>query len=116
MRETALDELAAPPQQTLAVLTPHPPPVRIHRLLLSLLARPVPQPLLLLLWNVAANLVTLHPLNHRAAVVALVRHQRFNAVDVHFRFVAGSQLSLAPDLLRHREARFPQVLAQRPSD
>src|ERR1017187_4740767 len=92
MREAALDELAAPPQQTLAVLASHPPPVRIHRLLLSLLARPIPLPLLFLLRNVAANLVTLHPLDHRAAVVALIRHQLFDAVDVHFRFVAGSQL------------------------
>src|SRR5271165_5476606 len=57
MREAALDELAAPPQQTLAVLAPHPPSVGIHRLLLSLLARPIPIPLRLLLRNVAANLV-----------------------------------------------------------
>src|ERR1035441_4900970 len=98
MRETALDELAAPPQQTLAVLPPHPPPVRIPRLLLSLLARPVPQPLLLLLWNVAANLVTLHPLNHRAAVVALVRHQLFNPTNVHLGLITGSQLGVPGEL------------------
>src|SRR5271157_5469723 len=83
VREAALDQLAAPPQQTLAVLAPHPPPVRIHRLLLTLLARPIPQPLLLLLRNVAAKLVTLHSLDHRAAVIALVRDQLFDAVDVH---------------------------------
>src|SRR5664279_847884 len=105
MREAALNELAAPPQQTLAVLTPHPPTVRIHRLLLGLLARPIPLPLLLLLRNVAANLVTLHPLDHRAAVVALIRNQLFNPANVDLGLIVGAQLGLAPDLLRHRHAR-----------
>src|ERR1035441_7782627 len=58
VRETTFDELAAPPPQTLAVLAPHPPPVRIHRLLLRMLARPVPSPLLFLLRNVTALAVT----------------------------------------------------------
>src|ERR1017187_7848106 len=97
VREAALDQLAAPPQQTLAVLAPHPPPVGIHRLLLSLLARPVPQPFLLLLRNVAANLVTLHPLDHRAAVVALVRHQIFDPSNVHLGLIVWPQLGPAPD-------------------
>src|ERR1035438_1816577 len=97
MCEAALDQLAAPPQQTLAVLAPHPPPVRIHRLLLGLLARPIPLPLLPLLRNVAANLVTLHPLDHRAAVVALVRDQLFDPGDVHFGIIVWPQLGLAPE-------------------
>src|SRR5664279_1772240 len=113
MRKAALDELTAPPQQTLAVLAPHSPPVRIHRLLLSLLARPIPLPLLLLLRNVAAHLVTLHPLDHRAAVVALVRHQLFDPANVDLGLIFGPQLGLAPDLLRHRHARLAQRLVQR---
>src|SRR5450755_1231875 len=113
MRKAALNELAAPPQYTLAVLAPHPPPVRIHRLLLSLLARPVPPPLLFLLRNVAAHLVTLHPLDHRAAVVALIRNQLFDPANVDLGRIAGPQLGLAPHLFRHRHARFAQRLVQR---
>src|SRR6266536_4832352 len=67
--EAALREFAAPPQYTLAVLAPHPPPIRIHRLLFGLLACPVPPPLLLLLRNVAAHAVRLHPFHHRTAVI-----------------------------------------------
>src|ERR1017187_9654547 len=112
MREAALDELAAPPQQTLAVLAPHPPPVRIHCLLLSLLACPVPLPLLLLLGNVTANLVTLHPLDDRAAVISLVRDQLFNPANVDLGPVAGPQFGFTPDLFRHPHARLAQRLVQ----
>ena len=68
MREAAFHQLAAPPEQAAS----HPPPVLIDRLLFLGLALPVAPPLLPLLRNVTAHLVTLHALDHCAAVVALV--------------------------------------------
>src|SRR5215472_9197302 len=61
-------------------------------------ALPVAPSFLLLLRNVAAHLITLHPLHHRATVVALVRHQFFDPLQVHLRFVLGPQIGLPSDL------------------
>ena len=49
MREAAFHQLAAPPEQALAVAASHPPPVLIDRLLFLGLALPVAPPLLPLL-------------------------------------------------------------------
>src|SRR5271154_2807073 len=95
--EAALDQFAAPSQQTLAVLASHSLPVRIDRLLLLALALPVPLALLLLLGNVAAHLVTLHPLQHRAAVITLVRNQFLDAERVDLRLLFRMQPDLALD-------------------
>jgi hypothetical protein len=55
MSKGSFDELASPPQQTLAILAPHPLTILINRLLLTLLAFPVPLARLLLFRNVCAN-------------------------------------------------------------
>src|SRR5580704_4529333 len=80
--EAAFHQLAAPPEQALAVAAAHPLPIPIHRLLLLGLTLPVALPLLLLLRDVTAHLVTLYPLDHCSAVVALIRDQLFDPVDV----------------------------------
>src|SRR5271156_4421366 len=54
MREAAFHQLAAPPEQALAVARSHPPPVLIDRLLFLRFALPVAPPFLLLLRNVTA--------------------------------------------------------------
>src|SRR6266849_4594647 len=113
VREAALHQFAAPPQQTLAVLAPHPPPVRVHGLLFGLFARPVPPPLLFLLRNVAAHFVRLHPLHHRAAVIALVGHRLFDPSHVHLGRFVGPQLCLAPNLLRHCHPGLAQRFIER---
>ena len=46
-------------------------------------------------------------------MIALVGDQLFDAGDVHLGLIAGPLLRLAPDLLRHRHARFAQRLVQR---
>src|ERR1019366_7399674 len=97
----------------LAVVAAHPPPVLVNRLLFLGFALPVTSPFLLLLWNVATYLVALHSLDYRAAVIALVGNQLFDPVDVHLRLLAGPQLGLAPDLLRHCHPRLAQRLVQR---
>ncbi len=45
--EAAFHQLAAPPEQALAVIALHPPPIRVHRLLLAGFTLPVPPPFLL---------------------------------------------------------------------
>jgi hypothetical protein len=59
----------------------------------------------LLLQNVAAHLVTLHPLDHRAAVVALVGDQLFDAAVVHLGPSVGPLLRFPSNLLRHHRSR-----------
>ena len=50
-------------------------------------------PFLLFLRNVAAYLITLQPLQHRAAMVALVGHHLFDTVNVDLGFVLGPLFS-----------------------
>src|ERR1035437_11134476 len=88
------------------------PPVFVGPLLLLRLAFPVALTLLLLLWDVAANSVTLHPLESRSAVVTLVRNQLFDAVDVDLH-IARTRLSLIRRQLGHRPSRLDQRCVQR---
>src|SRR6516164_2955390 len=112
MRKAAFHQLAAPPQYALAVLTLHPPPILVYRLLFGPLALPLPSSSLLLLRHVAAHLIGLSPLQDRAAVVAFVGHHLFDAVDVDLGLVVGPLLGFASDLFRHRHARLAQRRVQ----
>jgi len=57
----------------LAVAAAHPPPILIDRLLFLGLALSMASPLLLFLRNITAHFGTLHALDNRATVIALVR-------------------------------------------
>src|ERR1700733_2647016 len=92
VREAAFHQFASPPQQTLAVDAAHPSPILVHSLLLLALALPVALPRLFLFWNVSTHLVTLHPLQDRAAVVNLVRYHLFDSLDVDLGRILGSLL------------------------
>src|SRR5437773_9853597 len=59
-------------------------------MLFGLFARPVPPPLRFLLGNVTAHPVRLHPLHHRAAVIALVGHRLLDPGHVHLRWGRNS--------------------------
>ena len=77
---------------------PHPPPILVHRLLLRpacSAASAAPPPLCATSRNVAAHLLTLYPLDHRVAVVALVGDQVFDTIDVHLRLLVGPLVRFA---------------------
>jgi|SRR5215469_15213481 len=54
-----------------------------------------PPPLCATSRNVAAHLLTLYPLDHRVAVVALVGDQVFDTIDVHLRLLVGPLVRFA---------------------
>src|SRR6516164_236143 len=108
MRKAAFHQLAAPPQYALAVLTLHPPPILVYRLLFGPLALPLASSSLLLFRNVAAHLIALHPLQYCPAMVTLVGNHLFDTVDVDFGLILGPLLRFPSDLFRHRQARLAQ--------
>ena len=69
MSKGSFDELASSPQQFLAILAAHPLTVLINRLLLALLALPLPLAGLLLLRDVSANFQFLDLLKSFAAIL-----------------------------------------------
>src|ERR1700677_3301884 len=97
VREATFHQLAPSPQYTLAVLAPASLSILVHQLLLLPFALPVPPPFLFLLRNISSHFVTLHPLQHRPAVVAAVGNQLFNSLQVHFRFLLRPLLRLVFD-------------------
>ena len=102
--ETAFDELPAPSQYALAVVTVHSSPAGVHRLLLSSLAISVALSLPLPLRNIGAYLVTLYPLQPRTRVIALVGDHLLDALHVHLRLLARMLFGLPHRKLRHRFA------------
>jgi hypothetical protein len=85
--KTSFHELAAPPQQTLAVLALHLPSVSIDRLLLALLALPVSLAPLLLFRNASANFGLIELLENRAAMILLVRDHLVDSSHVDLVFL-----------------------------
>lgn len=95
--KTSFDELAASPEQTLAIVAANPLPILINGLLFFFLALPVPLVRLLLFRNVGANFVLLDLFEHRAAMIAFVRNQLFDPVHVDLRLRFRMQIGLALD-------------------
>src|SRR6266704_4881267 len=86
VRKAPLDQRAPLPKQVLAIGAVHPPPVRIDRLLLLVLALPMPLARLLLLRNIRSYFRALHLNQHRAAMVALVGDDFLDALQIYLRF------------------------------
>src|ERR1700686_1419325 len=95
MSESSFHELAASPQQFLAILASFPLSILINRLLFALLALPVSLAGLLLLRNVSANFKFLDLLKSFAAMVALVRNKFFNSGYVDLGLLFRMQLCFA---------------------
>src|SRR5437867_8762593 len=82
MREGTLKEFSPPPQQTLAALTFHTPPVGIHRRRLFRFAFPV-APWLPWSRNISSDASLDHRRQTRAAVIALVCHHFAHPLFMH---------------------------------
>ena len=95
--KAALDEFSPPAQQLFTVVARHSALVGLDGLLLGLLAIPVPLACLLSFWNVTCNFIFSDSLDDRSAVIALVRNQLFDPVQIDLRFLFGMQLGLAPN-------------------
>src|SRR5271167_3472170 len=95
VRKAALHQFASPPQQTLAVAAAHPSPILVYRLLLLGFALPVSLPRLFFFRDVRTYLVTRHPLQDLATVVAFVGYQLFDSLDVDLGSILGMLFHLA---------------------
>ena len=82
VREAAFHQFAASPEQTLPVVALYPPPIGLHRLLLTGLALPLPPALLLPLRDVTAHLTISDLFQRRTGVISLVGHHLLDTLQV----------------------------------